>query len=118
MDSFKIDGKEYDFLFSLRAIGEYQTLLLEAKDKDKVTSSVNELETWIYLGLKYGAKDRGLELEIDRQFISNWMEHNFEDALKIGNECRKKFQRFALALSGRDMDEEENGQAKKKPVKQ
>jgi hypothetical protein len=113
MDSFEINGQEYNFLFSLRAIGDYQKRLLEAKENDS-TSSVDELYEWAKLGFKYGNKG---VLPFDESVLVNWMDDNFEDALKISSYCRKKMIRFNQALTGQEMAESvENGQSKKKKV--
>ena len=114
MDSFKIDGNEYGFLFSLRAISEYQKRLLNAKDDDEASSSVDEIYEWAKLGFKHGNKG---VLPFDESFLIDALDADFEGALKISAYCRSKMIRFNEALTGKQMAESvENGQSKKKKV--
>jgi hypothetical protein len=115
MDSIKINGQEHPFLFSLRAIKDYQDRLLKAGEE--TTSAVDEVQVWIELGLKYGAKASQSSLSLDSDDIINWMDANFEDALEISAKCRQQLVRFNQAMTGQQMAESsKNGAAKKKKV--
>ena len=121
MSNIKIDGVDYPFLFSLRAIKDYQEKLMkEAKNEDESSNSVDEVTAWIELGLKYGSINKG---SIDEGYsalpakssIENWMDVNFEDACEIAALCRQKLVRFNQALTGAQMQSNvDNGQAKKR----
>ena len=116
MRKYTINGIEYPFLFSINAIRGYMDNLSEPKDDDKATNSVDEVQTWIELGLKYGSKADGFTYDIKSSDVADWMDANFETVCEIGGFCRKQMQIFNNALTGKGQPES-NGEAKKKTAK-
>ena len=112
MDKFNLKGKEYNFLFSLRAIHEYQERLMKAKEDD-ASSSVDEIFEWSRLGFKYG---NGGKMPFDDSYMIEALDEDFETALQISAHCRTKLIRFNSALTGNQMAENVNGESKKKKV--
>ena len=82
MSNLKIDGVEYPFLFSLRAIKDYQEKLMKSTEEES-NNSVDEVLSWIELGLKYGAVNKGSSALPTKDSIENWMDANFDDACEI-----------------------------------
>lgn len=105
MDFYEINGKKYNFLFSLKAIKDYQDRILKAKE-DEGSNSVDEVYEWARLGFKYGGNP------VDPEVLADWMDNDFEAAIKLGNLCRNKIKRFHEALTGNQM--QDNVEAKKK----
>ena len=99
----EINGQEYDFKFTLKAIREWLTLTLEDE------KSVSDLD-WVVLGFKHSGTG------LTKKVIEDWMEENFEDSLKLINHCRKQIQAYQKALNGSYENGEANETDKKKLV--